>query len=535
VRSTIPGTISIRIKLLFGCGILTLITAAVAGLQWYASSGLAETARTLVLADSHSATLLLNIDRDSYQSQIAVEQMANTERGEDLSGLVEFYTTNRDQTESRWAAYTDAARGLDDERDRWPAYEAARQAWVDHNDALVDDILAGARSPGDRAVSRRMVEARALHDGLRDVLDGIVEEIYVPRQESFEATLESNLAFNRVVLPVGLGFGVLASLVVAILLAVNIAGPIREMTKRAGRIADGHLDVEPLGYSRRDELGQLASSFDEMTGALRTLVGRLRSSSDQLGSAAGELRSVSGSMSSSAVQTSAEATSASSSSDEVSTNIADVANAIEEITASIRHVAENATEASTVAERAVEVASASSQTIGKLGESSQEIGDVIKVINSIAEQTNLLALNATIEAARAGSAGKGFAVVANEVKELATQTSGATEEISSRIQAIQDETTAAIEANEQISETIDRISQISTMIASEVQEQASTTNVISQNVEQAAAGAQQIARSITDVASAADSTRKSTEDTARSAAEMLAMSDELTQLVSMYR
>ena len=525
---------TIRAKLLFGCGILALITAGVAGLQWYAGSQLAETARTLVMADAQSESLLLNIDRDSYQAQIAVEQLANSADGASSDELVEFYTTNRDQTLSRWQAYKAAARGLDGEEARWPAYEEARQRWADHNDALADLLVAGARS-SDPAVVTALVEGRAMHDEVRDVLDGIVEEIYVPRQASFEATLEANLNFSRTVLPIGLGVGVVASLAVAILLSFNIAGPIREITLRARQITDGNLDHEPLNFSRRDELGELSSSFDEMVLVLRTMVDKLRGSSARLATAAGELESVSTSMSSSASQTSVEATSASSASGEVSANIADVATAIEEITSSIRHVADNATEASTVAGQAVEVASASSQTIGKLGESSQEIGNVIKVINSIAEQTNLLALNATIEAARAGTAGKGFAVVANEVKELATQTSGATEEISSRIQAIQDDTVAAIEANGQISETIDRISQISTMIASEVREQAVTTNEIGRNVEQAAVGAQHIASSVYDVASAADSTRKSTEDTASSAAELLSMADELTQLVSMYR
>ncbi|MGH1493702.1 MAG: methyl-accepting chemotaxis protein [Acidimicrobiales bacterium] len=510
-----------------------MITAGVAGLQWYAASQLAGTARTLVLADAQSATLLLNIDRDSYQAQIAVEQLASAPSVEVVDELLEFYTGNRDQTLSRWVTYKDAARGIDDERTRWPLYEEAQKAWADHNDVLAAQLEAGARS-NDAGVVDALIQGRLLHEELRDVLDGIVEEIYVPRQASFEATLQSNLDFSQTALPIGLGVGVVAGLAVAILLSVNIAGPIREITERARQITDGNLSLEPLGFRRRDELGDLASSFDEMTSVVSTMVDKMRMSSGRLGTAANQLDSVSTSMSASASQTSSQASSASAASDEVSSNIADVATAIDEITDSIRHVADNATEASTVADQAVEVASASSQTIGKLGDSSQEIGNVIKVINSIAEQTNLLALNATIEAARAGEAGKGFAVVANEVKELATQTSGATEEISSRIQAIQDDTVAAIEANGQISETIDRISQISTMIATEVREQAVTTNEIGRNVEQAASGAHDIARSINDVASAAASTRLSTDETTHSAAEMLSMADELTQLVSMY-
>ena len=127
----------------------------------------------------------------------------------------------------------------------------------------------------------------------------------------------------------------------------------------------------------------------------------------------------------------------SGSAEEVSRNIQTVAAGTEEMTASIREIAKNATDAAGVAAQAVSVATATNTTVAKLGDSSAEIGNVIKVITSIAVQTNLMALNATIEAARAGEAGKGFAVVANEVKDLAQETSRATEDIARRVEAIQ--------------------------------------------------------------------------------------------------
>ena len=174
-------------------------------------------------------------------------------------------------------------------------------------------------------------------------------------------------------------------------------------------------------------------------------------------------------------------------------------------------------------------------TIAKLGESSAEIGKVVKVITSIAQQTNLLALNATIEAARAGEAGRGFAVVANEVKELAKETAKATEDISQKIEAIQNDTRGAVAAIAQIGAIINQINDISNTIASAVEEQTATTNEIGRNVTEAARGSVEIAENITGVALAAKSTADGASATQSSAAALTKMAAELRQLVSRFK
>jgi methyl-accepting chemotaxis protein len=144
--------------------------------------------------------------------------------------------------------------------------------------------------------------------------------------------------------------------------------------------------------------------------------------------------------------------------------------------------------------------------IAELSVAAGRIGDVVKLITAIAEQTNLLALNATIEAARAGEAGRGFAVVASEVKQLATQTAKATDEIGTQIASMQAATQESVTAIKEISGTIGRMSEIATLIAAAVEEQGAATQEISRNVAQAAQGTAQVATNITDVSRGASDT-----------------------------
>ena len=214
----------------------------------------------------------------------------------------------------------------------------------------------------------------------------------------------------------------------------------------------------------------------------------------------------------------------------VAANIGVVAASSVQIQASITEIGRSTTAAASVAASAVKLSGAANIAMDKLGASSHEIGKVVRVITGIARQTNLLALNATIEAARAGDAGKGFAVVAREVKDLARETTAATEEIGLRIDAIRNDTQAAVAAISQMGEIIGRVDEISGIIASAVEEQAATTREIGRNVSAAAAGTADIGASIASVASSAQRTISRSLEVEKSACELESMAANLTTL-----
>jgi methyl-accepting chemotaxis protein len=247
---------------------------------------------------------------------------------------------------------------------------------------------------------------------------------------------------------------------------------------------------------RKAEMHELADNFE---GAVGQIVQAVSSASTQLEASAGTLTSTAG-------RSQELATMVATASEEASTNVRSVASATEELTSSVNEISRQVQESARMANEAVDQARRTNDRVSALSKAAARIGDVVELINTIAGQTNLLALNATIEAARAGEAGRGFAVVASEVKALAEQTAKATGEIGQQITGIQAATLESVGAIQEISGTIERLSEISSTIAAAVEEQGAATQEISRNVQQAAHGTQQVSSNITDVQRGASET-----------------------------
>jgi methyl-accepting chemotaxis protein len=323
-------------------------------------------------------------------------------------------------------------------------------------------------------------------------------------------------------------------LVIAFQTARGINQRLAVITGWLKEMASGDLTLQAED-SRRDELGALAAAISKMQHNLKTMILSVAQNAQQVANASEEFSAVSQQITSNSEETSAQASVVSNATDQVNRNLQTVATGAEEMSTTIQDIAKNATESARVAGQAVKTAETTNATISKLGVSSAEIGQVIKVITSIAQQTNLLALNATIEAARAGEAGKGFAVVANEVKELAKQTAKATEDISQKIAAIQSDTKGAVDAIGAIGAVINQISDISTTIATAVEQQSATTNEMSRNVTEAAKGSSEITQNIAGVSQAAQGTSSSAHESMKAAQQLAQMSTQLRGLVDQFK
>lgn len=245
-------------------------------------------------------------------------------------------------------------------------------------------------------------------------------------------------------------------------------------------ISTYHEDSVAAVEAKEEQLKTTIAEFDVVMGGA---ISDLEDASSRLEATSTDLNTASGDMSQRMSQMDA-------SSDSTATGVQSCAAATEEMAMSIEEIGRQASQSSSIAQQAADSPEAANGSIQELAQIADQVGSVIGLISDIAEQTNLLALNATIEAARAGEMGRGFAVVAAEVKELASQTTKATEEITEKIAGIQSATKQSVNDISGITSTIGKVAVIATSIASAVEEQSAATAQISSNVQQVANGAQ---------------------------------------------
>jgi methyl-accepting chemotaxis protein len=574
--------LNIAVRVYALVGLLLAVTVAVAGFAIIEMQGIAEEIESVAEVDIPLTEKLTKVTLHQLEQAIIFERTLAL--GGTLAAdpgkighfhelekeFVELGHKVKEELEETDALLLDAAKNAHDKEAKAEfthLAEIIEKVEVEHEDyeMLSEQVFAligkgEMHNPGNVAEKIEHIE-----DKIDQELEQALEEIEKFTHEAMNTVKKDEEAAIRL-LWIALGISIVVGLVLSFFMTRAITGPILRMTHTMGDLAGGNNDVEVPALGQTNEIGKMADAVEvfrenaienlrlaeqekqatiEREAAKQAEADREAAENaervarqeriDGLTSGFGdtveeilgvvsaqstEMEATAQSMSEIAKQTMDESVAVSSAAEQASASVQTVASAAEELTSSISEISRQVTHSSEISSKAVSAANDTNATIRELADAAQKVGEVVDLINDIAEQTNLLALNATIEAARAGDAGKGFAVVASEVKNLATQTAKATEDIGGQINEIQGSTEKAVTAIEGIGSTIAEMNEIATAIAAAVEEQGAATSEISRNVTEAASGTQSVSESIVNVRGASEQTGTASGDVLSSSREL---------------
>ncbi len=399
---------------------------------------------------------------------------------------------------------------------------------------------------------------------LGDLMGAVVTTVPLAKAEAIAAGLKATQANASRDIWLAMAFGLTVAVGTGVLFGRRLSNRILAVSGRLQSIAEGEGDLtQRLDVSVRDEVGTLAGNFNHFVENIQQTVIGIRSRaqaingssaalaaiSDELAAGASETNQQSAIVAAAAVEVSTSMSQVSEKANEVSSGVQSATAAVEQMSGSIREVVRHAELTASTVDRASGLAKSSASTMDELNVAAQEIGRVVELIQDIAEQTNLLALNATIEAARAGDAGRGFAIVAGEVKQLASQTSGATSDIQRRVDAIQNSSALTVRSIEGFGSVINELNNSFRSISAAVEQQQQATDSISENmsktntavalvagsVRESAAATLEITRNMTAVDTNARRSSEGAAKTRDTGTALVDLTEELQDLVARFK
>jgi len=372
--------------------------------------------------------------------------------------------------------------------------------------------------------------------GLFDAMDVSLRDLLAEEQRDVSQMFYLSMALAAV--------GVLLSLLLGLLMIHKTFRPLQEIVQGMQRIVEGDYTQMPVKHAH-DELGDIVDDMKTMQSILQFEVFEGKAMTQQreedqrqaaaekaladaqladafesnvgslIEALATEVQQVSGSakdMDSISHSLATQSENALHSVENGGAHVNSTAAAIEQMSMSISEVSRQVSDTQQKSAQAVDEAESATEMMARLTRVADEVGSIVGAISDIAEQTNLLALNASIEAARAGEAGRGFSVVAGEVKELASQTSQATEQIRRQVEGIQSESRDVNKAIAKISETISEINTFTSAVAEAMDQQSLASREISQAAQQADVSMGEARTSVGDVATSAENVDKSSDE-----------------------
>ncbi|MBN2280174.1 MAG: HAMP domain-containing protein [Candidatus Marinimicrobia bacterium] len=380
-----------------------------------------------------------------------------------------------------------------------------------------------------------------------------------------ESSFQKSSALIRVIIRFLfiLAFASLSAFLAGLFFSKKVIDVIIGIVDRLQDIAQGEGDLtKTIVVHTRDEIGELAKWFNSFVDKIKNVVKSIAEEAGTLIMSTSEMESISNSINKNAQEMSTKAAHTARSTDELKHNMGNVSTSVEESNANINTVASSAEEmsvtiseilsntekAKTSTENALLKVNTSVENVNEFGKKAQEIGKIIDTINEISDQTNLLSLNATIEAARAGDAGKGFAVVANEIKELATQSNDAANNIAEMITSIQNSIETTVLDMRSIDQVINEVNSLVQDIAKSIENQSIATREITDNISQVSTVLNHITGSIQKAYSFVDEVATDTDESkkisnqvnhginniANSAFELKEMANRLNELVGKF-
>lgn len=353
----------------------------------------------------------------------------------------------------------------------------------------------------------------------------------------------------------------------------DISGSIKKLVPMLWDVIEGKMDMEIPYVERKDEIGEMARSIevfrrasiqlqkvrsereaaherekeneakqdrlrDEQTKKIRIMADKFESTiSDVVNSVAAasvQLQSTATSMATSAEQSSTQTGNVAKAMEDASKGVTAAAAASDEFAMSIGEISRQASSSAELARKAADAAGEADTTMTALSVSAEQVGQIVELIQSIAHRTNLLALNASIEAARGGEAGRGFAVVASEVKELASQTSKATQDVARQIGNMQESTNASVDALRSIGSQIQKLETTAVSIATAVDQQAVAGQGLARSIDATAQGTEEVSNNIAQVKETSRATGESATQVLGSATDLEKQAAKLNQHVDQF-